>query len=436
MKRLSLFIDGRCVTSLATLFSVSLLTALASVAPAAGQSLMVGVDGAIHLDEFAHVDPSTPVIIQQAPMLMPSSTSPVWDSTGQSMTSIGAYGICCPQCGSCPPQTPYPAACPPQAVCPPYHGLATPFMISPPAPGYATQPMLMAAAVQEACWYARADALFLRRDNSSAVRAVVQDDATGGTVISTRDLNFATEPGGRLFLGRYLYEHLGVEAGYLGLHEWTASREAVGDNNLRLPGDVALATFDFLDADSMRVDYQSEIHSAEVNAVGRWRCLELLSGFRYFQFDDDLLVEATDLQTGTSDYSVATRNSLYGGQLGVRLTQQLRWFDIRATSKAALCGVDSEQRTFLGDFDNSFVLRNSSTSDGDLAFVGEVSLEGILPITRVLSLRGGYNVMWVEGVALAPDQLDFTDTPTSGQALNTDGGVFFYGAHAGVEARW
>ena len=48
----------------------------------------------------------------------------------------------------------------------------------------------------------------------------------------------------------------------------------------------------------------------------------------------------------------------------------------------------------------------------------------------------GYNVMWVEGVALAPNQLDFTDTPTSGTELRSTGGVFFHGANAGVVFQW
>jgi hypothetical protein len=48
----------------------------------------------------------------------------------------------------------------------------------------------------------------------------------------------------------------------------------------------------------------------------------------------------------------------------------------------------------------------------------------------------GYNLIWIEGVALAPDQLDFTNTTTSGSGIDTDGGVFLHGVNAGLEARW
>ncbi len=54
----------------------------------------------------------------------------------------------------------------------------------------------------------------------------------------------------------------------------------------------------------------------------------------------------------------------------------------------------------------------------------------------VWTLRGGYNLLWIEGVALAPDQLDFTDTPTSGTSLDIDSGVFAHGFSAGLEARF
>ena len=51
-------------------------------------------------------------------------------------------------------------------------------------------------------------------------------------------------------------------------------------------------------------------------------------------------------------------------------------------------------------------------------------------------LRAGYNLMWIEGVATAPDQLDFTDTAQSGTIVQTKGGEFFHGVNLGLEARW
>jgi hypothetical protein len=45
-------------------------------------------------------------------------------------------------------------------------------------------------------------------------------------------------------------------------------------------------------------------------------------------------------------------------------------------------------------------------------------------------------MIWLSGVALAPDQWDFTNTAASGTTLVGGGGVFLHGANLGLEARW
>jgi hypothetical protein len=40
------------------------------------------------------------------------------------------------------------------------------------------------------------------------------------------------------------------------------------------------------------------------------------------------------------------------------------------------------------------------------------------------------------GLALAPDQLDFTDTLTSGTQLHSTGWIFIHGGVLGLQARW
>jgi len=47
---------------------------------------------------------------------------------------------------------------------------------------------------------------------------------------------------------------------------------------------------------------------------------------------------------------------------------------------------------------------------------------------RLLSLLGG--------LALAPDQFDFTTNANSGTQLVNSSGIFYHGANLGLEARW
>jgi hypothetical protein len=65
-----------------------------------------------------------------------------------------------------------------------------------------------------------------------------------------------------------------------------------------------------------------------------------------------------------------------------------------------------------------------------------MNLSAIYRFTDVWGLRIGYNLAWLSGVALAPNQWDFTDTTGSGTGVRGAGGVFLHGANLGLEAQW
>jgi hypothetical protein len=51
-------------------------------------------------------------------------------------------------------------------------------------------------------------------------------------------------------------------------------------------------------------------------------------------------------------------------------------------------------------------------------------------------MRFGYQALWLEGVALAPDQLPVTDVTVPFALVDTSGDVFFHGGFVGLEAVW
>jgi hypothetical protein len=111
------------------------------------------------------------------------------------------------------------------------------------------------------------------------------------------------------------------------------------------------------------------------------------------------------------------------------------------TGKAGIFGNDVGQRQFVVEFDSNdipLVLAGPTHRDGSrVSFVGELGLSLTYKVSDRLSLRGGYNVMWIEGIALAADQLDFDVLAgTWGTALRDSGGVFLHGASVGLEARF
>ena len=65
-------------------------------------------------------------------------------------------------------------------------------------------------------------------------------------------------------------------------------------------------------------------------------------------------------------------------------------------------------------------------------------LSAIWRINDRCGLRVGYNLLWLTGVALAPDQFDFSAStgPEAGAGVQRTGSLFLNGASAGVEARW
>lgn len=51
-------------------------------------------------------------------------------------------------------------------------------------------------------------------------------------------------------------------------------------------------------------------------------------------------------------------------------------------------------------------------------------------------LRFGYSMLWLTGVALAPDQFDFSNNLNAGTAVDGNATLWLGGGTLGLEARW
>ncbi|MEE8451957.1 MAG: BBP7 family outer membrane beta-barrel protein, partial [Thermoguttaceae bacterium] len=72
---------------------------------------------------------------------------------------------------------------------------------------------------------------------------------------------------------------------------------------------------------------------------------------------------------------------------------------------------------------------------GELAFIGDLNLGLTYQVTQCMAATLGYQVTWVEGVALAPQQLSFNNTPNSGNRVHHDGSLFYDGGYVGLTIR-
>jgi len=301
-------------------------------------------------------------------------------------------------------------------------------------------------------WWVQADVLFWDRIGNACDQVLAIDLNSGvpgaDTVLSTNNLDFSMEPGWRVLVG-YRPNPCGplgccsaLEFSYFGVYGWEDSVAAVGNQNLAIPGVLGLAANNFLFADEIRADYRSRLNNVEANCI-KSCCIDsctqvdFLLGFRFLALDEDFSLTGTDLLEGTSSYDISTNNYLYGLQMGGRMTRRMQLWSLQFTGKAGVFLNDAEQSQIVTDFPDAFVHRQvSGVSGTSAAMLGEVDLTLVRRITNVWSARLGYNVMGLGGLALAPNQLDFTVTPTSGTALSKDGFVLFHGVHAGLEAVW
>jgi hypothetical protein len=313
-------------------------------------------------------------------------------------------------------------------------------------------------------YYAVGEAVFLQRSNAARPRSLVVTGADDEeAVIGSRDLRSTVGPGVRLLFGDYGSEGLGWEVGYLGVYGMTADRRAASDaGDLQVAGDLGLADSGLNDAFTASARDNSTLNSVEANAVfhrfdGGYdrssprpaqRCagydggsVDWLMGFRWAAFDDTATLGfPPEGSTVPNTYRVNATSNLFAAQVGVRGRMAREQWGLEGWMKVGLAGVDQAQsQTFFDQVAPDDPYRSSRSSDqGAVGMISDMNISGIYRLTETWGLRIGYNLMWLTGVALAPDQFDFSAStePNAGTRIVGTGSVFLHGANVGLEARW
>lgn len=256
----------------------------------------------------------------------------------------------------------------------------------------------------------------------------------------------------------------GLELSYFNIFNQSAA-QAIGPNGpatwlvMKAPG-TFWQTQDF-PYQAMTWDDVTSLYSAEAN--GRWalsRSLTLLAGFRWLHLNDALTGALSPAdrnaptwkQTDPFDnlfqvapgnapagsyppfWTTNTANNLFGVQIGATGPMwELGRFSFDGTIKAGLFDNDAEQSA--GVSMQKKVYPSQAATDQP-AFVSEAGLELKYRVAQGLTLKVGYEALWLDGVALAAGQIQETlTTPTSVRALgvNSRSSVLFQGADFGFE---
>jgi len=295
-------------------------------------------------------------------------------------------------------------------------------------------------------WYARTEAIFLRRTPISGQPVVVEDLNAGFGVLNTvervnaNDLSFNNnaQPALGLTIGHQIDNVSVFEASFWGLFHWTSGSVTYGANSLSLNGPIAITTQDFFLADEIAISYVSNLNNLELNYKQTLNGLSLLGGFRLVSLSEDFNIRSHDVDSGTSNYRIKTVNTMIGGQVGAGWNWSSgERFSLELFSKVGVFGNIQRMTQTLSDLNNTLPRLRARDGTTHTGFVGEVGFNAQYRVTEWLTLNGGYRFLWLDGLALAPNQLDFTDVSSPDRTISDSGSSFkLYGPHFGAEVRW
>lgn len=279
-------------------------------------------------------------------------------------------------------------------------------------------------------WSVLAEAIFLTREGSGP-QSLIQDQATGGTLVSGDDFDFDHQGAARISIVRDYCNCWGWEVGYLGTDSLEDTQLGGGNVSPALvgPGTPFVST---APGAVFGVQAGTDLDSIEFNLRRRCHpCVTLIAGFRMIELDDylrgySLAPVATDL------YHIRTQNQMYGFQLGADAILLDRGsFQITSIARAGVMG-----NHITSDVESPVLPSRTSVTDNDTGFVGELGLRAGYRLGNGLAFVGGYHMLWLDGVALAPNQLSTTDLTTGVASIDNGSTLFLHGASVGIQARF
>jgi hypothetical protein len=130
-------------------------------------------------------------------------------------------------------------------------------------------------------------------------------------------------------------------------------------------------------------------------------------------------------------------NRLIGPQVGVELLHPIGPTNLLTVSGRLKGGVYANMADSTTQLVNAGVVQLDNSADRtQLAATVDFGLLANLQLTPRLSLHGGYEVWYLTGVALAPEQNVSPMTLNTGRGMITDEDAWFHGATVGVQYTW
>ena len=281
-------------------------------------------------------------------------------------------------------------------------------------------------------WTFRAGAIFLHRSRPDS-QTLFSDPSGSGMNARGFNPGWATGVDVNLIRHRAFGTNNDLELRYFGIDNWTDSQ------SLRLNGTPVTIQNNpptsIAGGRDVNSQYSSSLLNTELNMRRRvgnnWT---FIGGLRYLQFNEQLNSQLTNGPApGDHHYNVAALNDLFGVQAGL-MYDLCSSCDccVQLYGKAGLYANHAAQHTALNCFCAPPMSFSANGSTTQAASVGELGINGSKRIWKNLALRGGYQVLILDGVATAPGQFPVTNL-VSQSGLGNNDTVVFHGATIGLE---
>jgi hypothetical protein len=248
-------------------------------------------------------------------------------------------------------------------------------------------------------------------------------------LLNAADMDFPFQAGPRLVLRRQ-GDWLDMELVYFGIDAWRTTGRASDPEDVyfEAPGFLAGA----FDGSGLVFNYDSRLLNVEANLRHHLNDqFSLLAGFRWMELTEHFTGGYLTGSTPDPFWTTSTGNHLWGIQFGLDGTVwQYGRFRIDGFVKAGVYGNHISTASALPGFDEQ-----ARAVSGRAAFVGELGLIGVYQVTQKIAVRGGYEAMWLDGVALAPDQIAVSNVPAGEIGVNPNT-LFLHGAMVGMEIKF
>lgn len=298
----------------------------------------------------------------------------------------------------------------------------------------------------EPLWTATADALIMHRSTSGS-QPLLNMVLLPIALENASDMEYPYTAGPRVNLirrGLWGYE---LEGGFFGLFGGKATANfpdgsfPLGYANLVMDNDSYAET----PVSQVAFSETSTLYNAEINL--RQPCndwMTLLAGFRWVQFDETFQSQGVFYYDDTDfTHTIKTHNQMFGFQVGTDMSF------FRESIAAYQYGIPG--RIFVNGFIKTGIYYNSASQRSDLlnpdgvgeyithagdshpTLLSEAGLTLVYQLNSQFSMHAGYQVMYLDGVALAARQIPRTDLITDESTVDTSSSVLYHGIVAGME---